>query len=58
MDRDSNNFELINIKKSTVIFTMTLSYFKDLDKYAESNVIIIGAKYSELSAVRVLKSAL
>lgn len=57
MDRDWNNFEFSPIRESTVSRAMTRRYFDDLDKYAESDVVIIGAGSCGLSCAFVLASA-
>lgn len=57
MNRDWNSFNFTDIRESTVSRAMTSRYFKDLDKYAESDVVIIGAGSCGLSAAWVLASA-
>lgn len=57
MNRDWNKFKFTDIRESTVSRAMTRRYFKDLDKYAESDVVIIGAGSCGLSAAWVLASA-
>ncbi|KAK9367299.1 Thi4 family-domain-containing protein [Lipomyces kononenkoae] len=48
------NFKFDRIRESTVSRAMTKRYFADLDKYAESDVVIIGAGSCGLSAAYVL----
>ncbi|KAK9456539.1 Thi4 family-domain-containing protein [Dipodascopsis uninucleata] len=49
-----NDFTFADIRESTVSRAMTSRYFKDLDKYAESDVVIIGAGSCGLSTAFVL----
>ncbi|AET40420.1 thiamine thiazole synthase Ecym_6012 [Eremothecium cymbalariae DBVPG len=51
---DWSDFEFKPIRESTVSRAMTSRYFKDLDKYAVSDVVIVGAGSSGLSAAYVL----
>jgi len=51
---DWDNFKFNPIRESTVSRAMTRRYFQDLDKYAESDVVIIGAGSAGLSAAYVL----
>ncbi|KAK9327687.1 Thi4 family-domain-containing protein [Lipomyces starkeyi] len=47
-------FAFDHIRESTVSRAMTKRYFADLDKYAESDVVIVGAGSCGLSAAYVL----
>lgn len=47
-------FTFEHIRESTVSRAMTRRYFEDLDKYAESDVVIIGAGSCGLSAAYTL----
>lgn len=49
-----DNFKFNPIRESQVSRAMTSRYFKDLDTYAESDVVIIGAGSAGLSAAYVL----
>lgn len=49
-----DNFKFAPIRESTVSRAMTRRYFADLDKYTESDVVIIGAGSAGLSAAYVL----
>lgn len=51
---DWSDFKFTPIRESTVSRAMTSRYFKDLDKYAVSDVVIIGAGSSGLSAAYVI----
>ncbi|CAK7893291.1 thiamine thiazole synthase [[Candida] anglica] len=51
---DWETFKFAPIRESTVSRAMTRRYFADLDKYAESDVVIVGAGSSGLSAAYVL----
>jgi thiamine thiazole synthase len=51
---DWDNFAFAPIRESTVSRAMTKRYFQDLDKYAESDVVIIGAGSAGLSAAYTL----
>lgn len=51
---DWSDFNFTPIRESTVSRAMTSRYFQDLDKYAVSDVIIIGAGSSGLSAAYVI----
>jgi hypothetical protein len=51
------NFRFTDIRESTVSRAMTSRYFKDLDTYAESDVVIIGAGSCGLSAAYTLAKA-
>ena len=57
MNQDWNEFEFKPIRESTVSRAKTHRYFHDLDKYAESDVVIIGAGSCGLSTAFVLASA-
>lgn len=51
---DWESFEFSPIRESTVSRAMTKRYFADLDKYAESDIVIVGAGSAGLSAAYVL----
>lgn len=51
---DWDKFKFTPIRESTVSRAMTSRYFADLDKYAESDVVIIGAGSAGLSAAYIL----
>lgn len=51
------NFAFTHIRESTVSRAMTRRYFQDLDTYAESDVVIIGAGSCGLSAAYKLAKA-
>ena len=51
---DWSDFKFAPIRESTVSRAMTSRYFKDLDKFAVSDVIIVGAGSSGLSAAYVI----
>lgn len=51
---DWENFKFAPIRESTVSRAMTKRYFNDLDKYTESDIVIIGAGSAGLSAAYVL----
>jgi thiamine thiazole synthase len=51
------NFSFTHIRESTVSRAMTRRYFQDLDTYAESDVVIIGAGSCGLSAAYKLAKA-
>lgn len=51
---DWEKFNFAPIRESTVSRAMTRRYFADLEKYAESDVVIIGAGSAGLSAAYVL----
>ena len=51
------NFLFTHIRESTVSRAMTRRYFQDLDTYAESDVVIIGAGSCGLSAAYKLAKA-
>ncbi|KAK9449629.1 Thiamine thiazole synthase [Limtongia smithiae] len=51
------DFTFAHIRESTVSRAMTSRYFADLDKYAESDVVIVGAGSCGLSTAFVLASA-
>ncbi len=51
---DWETFKFAPIRESTVSRAMTRRYFADLDKYAESDVVIVGAGSSGLSAAYVI----
>jgi len=52
-----DDFTFANIRESTVSRAMTSRYFADLDKYAESDIVIIGAGSCGLSTAYVLAKA-
>lgn len=54
---DWETFTFNPIRESTVSRAMTRRYFEDLDKYAESDVVIIGAGSCGLSSAYVLAKA-
>ncbi|CEP62770.1 thiamine thiazole synthase LALA0_S06e03400g [Lachancea lanzarotensis] len=51
---DWSDFKFTPIRESTVSRAMTSRYFQDLDKFAVSDVIIVGAGSSGLSAAYVI----
>lgn len=51
---DWEKFQFAPIRESTVSRAMTKRYFADLDKYAESDVVIVGAGSAGLSAAYTL----
>lgn len=51
---DWENFKFTPIRESTVSRAMTKRYFADLDRYAESDVVIVGAGLAGLSAAYAL----
>lgn len=51
---DWSDFQFRPIRESTVSRAMTSRYFKDLDKFAVSDVVIIGCGSSGLSAAYVI----
>ncbi|CCK70574.1 thiamine thiazole synthase KNAG_0E03150 [Huiozyma naganishii CBS 8797] len=51
---DWSDFEFTPIRESTVSRAMTRRYFQDMDKFAVSDVVIIGAGSSGLSAAYVI----
>ncbi|KAI5960957.1 THI4 [Candida pseudojiufengensis] len=51
---DWDNFDFTPIRESTVSRAMTKRYFEDLDKYAESDIVIIGGGSSGLSAAYII----
>lgn len=51
---DWSDFKFAPIRESTVSRAMTSRYFQDLDKYAVSDVVIVGAGSSGLSAAYVI----
>lgn len=51
---DWSDFKFTPIRESTVSRAMTRRYFQDLDKHAVSDVVIIGAGSSGLSAAYVI----
>lgn len=57
LDKDWSSFEFAPIRESQVSRAMTRRYFADLDKFAESDVVIIGAGSCGLSAAYTLASA-
>lgn len=52
-----DDFRFAPIRESQVSRAMTRRYFNDLDKYAESDVVIIGAGSCGLSTAYVLAKA-
>ncbi|QPG74623.1 Thiamine thiazole synthase [Brettanomyces nanus] len=54
---DWPSFEFAPIRESEVSRAMTSRYFKDLDKYAESDIVIVGAGSAGLSCAYVLATA-
>lgn len=52
-----DSFKFAPIRESQVSRAMTRRYFSDLDKYAESDIVIIGAGSCGLSAAYVLGKA-
>ncbi|ODV61758.1 thiamine thiazole synthase [Ascoidea rubescens DSM 1968] len=54
---DWNSFKFKPIRESTVSRAMSRRYFQDLDKYAESDVVIVGAGSSGLTAAYALAKA-
>ncbi|KAG7918358.1 hypothetical protein KL905_000699 [Ogataea polymorpha] len=54
---DWDTFKFAPIRESTVSRAMTRRYFADLDKYAESDIVIVGAGSAGLSAAYVLGKA-
>lgn len=54
---DWSSFSFAPIRESTVSRAMTRRYFADLDSYAESDVVIVGAGSCGLSAAFVLGRA-
>lgn len=52
-----DSFKFAPIRESQVSRAMTSRYFKDLDTYAESDVVIVGAGSCGLSAAYVLANA-
>ncbi|KAI3404302.2 THI4 [Candida oxycetoniae] len=51
---DWDKFQFAPIRESTVSRAMTKRYFADLDKFCESDVVIVGAGSAGLSAAYVL----
>lgn len=51
---DWESFKFAPIRESTVSRAMTKRYFADLDKYTESDIVIVGAGSAGLSAAYVL----
>lgn len=51
---DWDSFKFTPIRESTVSRAMTSRYFADMDKFAESDVVIVGAGSAGLSAAYVL----
>lgn len=51
---DWDSFKFAPIRESTVSRAMTRRYFADLDKYTESDVVIVGAGSAGLSATYTL----
>lgn len=54
---DWDTFKFEPIRESQVSRAMTSRYFKDLDKYAESDIVIVGAGSSGLTAAYILAKA-
>ncbi|GMF78821.1 unnamed protein product [Aspergillus oryzae] len=52
-----DEFKFAPIRESQVSRAMTRRYFEDLDKYAESDVVIVGAGSCGLSTAYVLAKA-
>lgn len=52
-----DDFKFAPIRESQVSRAMTRRYFQDLDKYAESDIVIIGAGSCGLSTAYVLAKA-
>ena len=52
-----NEFKFAPIRESQVSRAMTRRYFQDLDNYAESDVVIVGAGSCGLSTAYVLAKA-
>jgi thiamine thiazole synthase len=52
-----DTFKFAPIRESQVSRAMTRRYFEDLDKYAESDVVIVGAGSCGLSTAYVLAKA-
>ena len=52
-----DDFKFASIRESQVSRAMTRRYFQDLDKYAESDIVIIGAGSCGLSTAYVLGKA-
>lgn len=52
-----NDFKFAPIRESQVSRAMTRRYFADLDKYAESDIVIVGAGSCGLSTAYVLAKA-
>ncbi|KAL4979808.1 thiamine thiazole synthase [Aspergillus desertorum] len=52
-----DNFKFAPIRESQVSRAMTRRYFQDLDRYAESDVVIVGAGSCGLSTAYVLAKA-
>ena len=52
-----DQFKFAPIRESQVSRAMTRRYFEDLDKYAESDVVIVGAGSCGLSTAYVLAKA-
>lgn len=51
---DWNGFQFAPIRESTVARAMSKRYFSDLDAYAESDIVIVGAGSAGLSAAYAL----
>lgn len=52
-----DTFKFAPIRESQVSRAMTRRYFQDLDKYAESDIVIVGAGSSGLTAAYILGKA-
>lgn len=57
MHANWDNFKFAPIRESQVSRAMTRRYFKDLDNYAESDIVIIGAGSCGLSTTYMLAKA-
>ena len=55
--KDWESFKFDPIRESQVSRAMTRRYFKDLDTYAESDIVIVGAGSCGLSTAYVLGKA-
>jgi thiamine thiazole synthase len=56
-DKWDQNFKFAPIRESQVSRAMTRRYFKDLDTYAESDIVIVGAGSCGLSTAYMLGKA-
>lgn len=57
MDSKWDDFKFAPIRESQVSRAMTRRYFNDLDKYAESDIVIVGAGSCGLSTAYMLAKA-